>query len=209
MEGYRLQWIVDLDVDVAAVASALAGGVDVVQLRDKRAAARQLFARAEALKPLVHRHGAKLFLNDRVDVALAVGADGVHLAQRSLPPEVVRRIAPGLLVGLSVHDPEEVERLSPFVDYVTFGHVFPTESHPGLPPKGLPGLKEAVARSACPVYAIGGISAANVGAVLRAGARGVVVLSAIRRESERTEEAARRLRQAIDESLGAGRGSGR
>lgn len=121
-----------------------------------------------------------LVVNDRVDVALAAGAGGVHLGGSGLPVEVARRLAPGMVIGASVHSLEEAlaaERSG--ADYLIFGHIFPTGSKPGLAPRGLEALAEVCGRVRVPVLAIGGVTAANAALVRRAGAAGVAVMSAV------------------------------
>jgi thiamine-phosphate diphosphorylase len=197
-----LHLIVDTHTPRALVADALAGGVDVLQLRDKGASALDLYGTARAILPLARRYGAALLVNDRIDVALAVGADGVHLARRSLPAEAARAVARGLVLGASVHTLDEVAALAPLVDYLTFGHVFPSASHPDLPPKGEAGLRQAVTLSSRPVLAIGGVTPENAAAVVAAGAAGVVVISAIRASPEAVRTATSRLRAALDGATG-------
>ncbi len=182
-----------------AVLAALRGGVDWVQLREKGGPAAGLYETALRVVPEARRRGAGVLINDRVDVALAAGADGVHLAARSLPPAVARSlISGGMLLGVSVHSLEEARRaVEAGADYVTFGHVYPTASKPGLPPRGVRELARIVEAVPVPVLAVGGIDAANVSEVLATGASGVAVISAIL-EAEDPEEAAARLRRAVD-----------
>ena len=144
---------------------------------------------------------ARLAINDRLDVALAVGAGGVHLAGQSLPVAEAVRVAAGrLLVGRSVHDLEEARRAADDgADYLTFGHVFPTQSHPGVPPRGLAQLAEIVEAVQVPVLAIGGISSANLDQVLATGCAGIAVISAVLADAH-PQAAAARLRQALDTS---------
>jgi thiamine-phosphate pyrophosphorylase len=186
---------------VHPVALALDGGVDWVQLRDKSASAATLFREAAQLVTVVRQHGARLAINDRLDVALAVQADGVHLAGQSLPVDAAVRLADHrLLVGRSVHSlPEATRAAEEGADYVTFGHVFPTTTHPGLPPHGLAELAEIVQAVDVPVLAIGGISADNVDDVLATGCAGVAVISAILSDPDPSRAAAR-LRAALDHS---------
>src|SRR5207302_9977593 len=134
----------------------LDGGVDWVQLRDKSASAASLFGQARELLSVVRQHGAHLAINDRLDVALAAEADGVHLAAQSLPVDAaVHLAAQRVLVGRSVHGLSEATKASnDGADYLTFGHVFPTSSHPGLPPHGLQELREIVDAVDVPVLAI-------------------------------------------------------
>jgi thiamine-phosphate pyrophosphorylase len=186
---------------IRAVAFALDGGVDWVQLRDKTASAAALFAEATELLRVVHQHGAQLAINDRLDVALAVGAQGVHLAGQSLPVDAAVHLAASrLLIGRSVHSLTEAETAAAAgADYVTFGHVFPTTTHPGLPPRGLDELREIVEALDVPVLAIGGITVDNLDEVLATGCAGVAVISAILSDPAPSEAAAR-LRSALDAS---------
>jgi thiamine-phosphate pyrophosphorylase len=209
------------------VVAAAAGGVDWVQLRDKSACALDLYEHARSLLaamgrgpgatrrarlsptlPLPHSSTPRdplpcpgLSINDRLDVALAVGADGVHLAGKSLPVGSACRLAEGrLVVGRSVHSVEEArEAAAEGADYVTFGHVFPTHSKPGSPPRGPEHLAEVVAAVDVPVLAIGGINLGNLEAVLATGCAGVAVISAILSAAD-PEQAARDLRHALDGS---------
>ncbi len=165
-----------------AVALALAGGVQAVQLREKDLGARELLELARQVREVTSRYGAKLLINDRVDVALAVGADGVHLGVASLPPQEARRIlGRGRLVGCSTHGAEQLgAALAGGADYVTFGPVFPTPSKaPFGPPVGIEALRRACASTALPVFGIGGIGPGNAAEVVAAGSHGVAAISAI------------------------------
>jgi thiamine-phosphate pyrophosphorylase len=186
---------------VGGIALALDGGVDWVQLRDKSASAQTLLAMARQLRNVVRQHAASLAVNDRVDVGLAAHADGVHLAAQSLPVADAVELAAGrLLVGRSVHSLEEaVAAASDGADYVTFGNVFPTSTHPGLPPRGLAQLEQIVLAVDVPVLAIGGITAENVEEVLGTGCAGVAVISAILSAADPSAAAAR-LRRALNSS---------
>ena len=162
------------------VAEAVSGGVGMVQLREKSLSTGDLYELAATLRR-VTLGKAILTINDRLDVALAVDADGVHLPSHSLPACVVKKLGGGrLLVGRSVHSVEEaVVAESDGADYLILGTIYGTASHPGRPPSG-PGLIEAVkARVRTHVYAIGGINASNVEEVMRAGADGVAVIRSI------------------------------
>ena len=186
---------------VSVARAALRGGVNWVQLRDKAAPARETYHAASAIAPHTRRAGAGLLINDRLDVAMAAGADGVHLAGRSLPPDVARDLlGEGRILGISVHGLDEArEAVEGGVDYVTFGHVYPTSSKPGLPPRGILELREIVEGVEVPVLAVGGIDARNVREVLATGCAGVAVISAIGGVSD-PESAARRFRRALDGS---------
>jgi thiamine-phosphate pyrophosphorylase len=163
--------------------AACDGGAAVVQLRAKRATDRQALAWGEAIREATRRAGARFVVNDRFDLALALEADGVHLGQQDLPPARVRAAAGAkLALGRSTHDEAELARAcAEPIDYVAFGPVFGTTSkETPHAARGLDALAAAVARVAPrPLVAIGGIDAAQVGAVLAAGARGVAVLSAV------------------------------
>lgn len=181
--------------------SALRGGVDLVQVREKTAPARELYEMACRIVPHARRAGAGVLLNDRIDVALATGADGVHLAAGSLAPGVARElVGERKLVGVSVHGLDEALRaVEEGADYVTFGHVYPTASKPGLPPRGVRELAEVVESVEAPVLAVGGIDRSNVVEVLRTGASGISVVSAILATPD-PEKVVRELREEIDGS---------
>ncbi len=186
---------------VRVVGLALDGGIDWVQLRNKSASAAAMYADGRQLYKITAEHQAYLAINDRLDVALALVADGVHLAGQSLPVEAAVSLAAGrVLVGRSVHSLNEARAAETAgADYLTFGHVFPTTSHPGLPPRGLKELREIVYAVEVPVLAIGGITADNLDSVLETGCAGIAVISAILADPE-PDRAARRLRTALDAS---------
>jgi thiamine-phosphate pyrophosphorylase len=186
---------------IRVVGLALAGGVNWVQLRNKSASAAAMYADGRQLLTIAREHQAYLAVNDRLDVALALTADGVHLAGQSLPVAAAVSLSAGrVLVGRSVHGLNEaVKAAKDGADYLTFGHVFPTTSHPGLPPHGLTELREIVDAVDVPVLAIGGITADNVDSVLQTGCAGIAVISAILADPE-PDRAARRLRSALDAS---------
>jgi thiamine-phosphate pyrophosphorylase len=160
------------------VERALDAGLPAVQLREKDLPGRPLLALAERLRRATAARGAQLFVNDRLDVALAAGADGVHLGGASMPVEVARTLLPGLLVGASVHGIEEAARSA--ADFLFFGPVFATPSKAAFgAPQGLAALEAAARASDRPVLAIGGLDAARVAAVRATGAHGVAVIRAI------------------------------
>src|SRR5947209_11054689 len=159
----------------AVVEAALDAGLPAVQLRDKDLPGRPLLALAERLRAATARTGALLFVNDRIDVALAAGADGVQLGTGSVPVEVARRLLPpGALVGVSTHAPGEAATAA---DFALFGPVWETPSKAGA--QGAARLGDAVRAAAIPVLAIGGVTAERVPAVRAAGAAGVAVIRAI------------------------------
>jgi len=175
----------------AVVAAALRGGLRAVQLREKDLTAAQLFELALELRQLTRRYDAKLLINDRVDVALAVDADGVHLGQAGLPVCEARRILGcNRLIGYSAHTPEEAHRAQTAgADFVTLGPVYLTPSKVGYgQPLGLSALAEASQLMDIPVFALGGIKNASVTEVLSAGARGIALISAIIAASDPTAE---------------------
>ena len=161
------------------VAAALDAGLLAVQLRDRDLPGRPLLALAERLRLLTARAGALLLVNDRVDVAVAAGADGVHLGGASMPVEVARRLLPpGALVGVSTHAVPEVAAAT--ADFAFFGPVHATPSKAAFrPPQGVARLREAVAVARIPVLAIGGITRPHIPDLRAAGAAGVAVIRAI------------------------------
>ncbi|HEX6344111.1 thiamine phosphate synthase [Umezawaea sp.] len=187
--------------DLAAFAdAALAGGVDVVQLRDKGLEAKQEIAALEVLAEACARHGALLSVNDRADVAAAVDADVLHLGQDDLPVRAARRLlGDGVAIGRSTHDAEQVRAaaVEPGVDYFCTGPCWPTPTKPGRPAPGLDLVRATAADlPERPWFAIGGIDPANVGEVLDAGATRIVVVRAITAADD-PEAAARALRSRL------------
>lgn len=162
------------------VEEAIAGGVTVVQLRDKGLADGEVYRVGRELSALVRHRGALFFVNDRVDLALALAADGVHVGQSDLPVEAVRAIAGRrLLVGASTHSLAQAQDLVE-VDYVGFGPVFATPSKEDAEaPTGVGALREAARAASRPLVAIGGVSVRNAAALQGCGIAGVAVISAI------------------------------
>ena len=181
-----------------AVERAVAGGVNVVQLRDKHLPARELLALARRLRAVTEGR-ALLFVNDRVDVALAADADGAQLPEAGLPVEDARRMAGDrLLVGRSAHSVRgAVEAAEQGADLVQIGTVFPSQTHPGREAVGVGIVAMAARWVPAPVVGIGGITAGNAGEVIASGAAGVAVVRAIL-ASERPEEAAASLKGVIE-----------
>jgi thiamine-phosphate pyrophosphorylase len=167
---------------VQVVAAAVAGGATLVQLRAKDVPTRGMVEAARALVALLHPRGVPLLVNDRVDVALAAGADGAHVGQDDLSAADARRLlGPDALLGVSATTLDEARRADArAADYVGAGPVFPTGSKAdAAPPLGLDGLRAVCAATPLPVVAIGGIGVANAAAVIGAGVAGVSVISAI------------------------------
>lgn len=164
------------------VSAALRGGVTMVQLREKSASTRAFLEEAGALRRLLDGTGVPLIINDRVDVALAVGADGVHVGQSDMPVEIVRAlIGPTKLVGLSITDAAEINRADAnAADYLGIGPVHPQATKPDAStPLGIGGFGRLRALSSKPVLAIGGIKPKDVDLLLAEGADGFAVVSAI------------------------------
>ncbi|MBM4126517.1 MAG: thiamine phosphate synthase [Nitrospira sp.] len=157
-------------------------GTKVVQYRNKSASMKEAYAEALALRKIATALGVAFIVNDRCDLAMAVEADGVHLGQGDLPYGDARKImGAGKVIGLSTHTPDQIreaDRLKP--DYVGFGPIFkPGSKQDHDPVVGVQGLKQVRRLTALPIFAIGGITVENVGDVMRAGANGVAVISAI------------------------------
>ncbi len=176
----------------AVVERALDGGVKAVQLREKDLEGKAIFELADKLSLICHRYNAKLFVNDRIDVALAVDAAGVQLGKTSLPIESARALmGSGKLIGYSTHSPQEAKQAERAgADFILFGPVYFTPSKAAYgPPQGLTPLKEAVAKVALPVYAIGGINAENLAQTMNTGIHGVALIAAIIAAGDPTAEA--------------------
>lgn len=165
----------------AAVDGALAGGVQAVQLREKSLPIREYLKRAERMRELTARYAAKLFVNDRIDIAVAVGADGVHLGQSSVPAHAAKKVSDSMLVGVSTHSLDEARRaVGEGADFLTLGPVFATPSKMRYgSPVGLEVLKRVVAEVSVPVFGIGGIKEEDVSDVLNSGAHGIALISGI------------------------------
>jgi thiamine-phosphate pyrophosphorylase len=178
--------------------AALRGGVDVVQLRCKDTDEATIMTVAARFARLCARHGALFILNDRPDLAVAAGADGVHVGQDDAPVDTARAlVGPQRLVGLSTHAPAQVNAAAGAgVDYIGVGPVHATPTKPGRPAVGLDLVRYAARCSGVPFFAIGGVSPANVAEVRAAGAQRVAVVRALTEAGE-PERAARELREAL------------
>jgi thiamine-phosphate pyrophosphorylase len=165
-----------------AVETCLEAGLKAVQLREKDLEVRDLLSLAGRFRELTRRHGARLFVNDRADVALAVGADGVQRTATSLPVWALRSISPsGFMIGASVHSMADARIAEPEgADFLVFGPVYDTASKRQYgPPQGLAALERVASAVRLPVFAVGGITPERVPEVMRAGASGVAVIGAI------------------------------
>lgn len=180
------------------VRAAVSGGVTAVQLRAKQCCARELLRRARELLALLRPLGVPLIVNDRLDIALAAGADGVHLGQEDLPCAAARRLAgSAFTIGVSVGNAAEARRAeAEGADYLGVSPLHATPTKPDAPPAtGLEGLRVIRAATRLPLVAIGGLHAGNAAEALRAGADGIAVVSAIMAADD-PEAAAAALAQA-------------
>ncbi len=196
----RLYFVTDVRPGLEELlAAALTGGVDMVQLRDKRASDDELVRAAAVFRRLCDEHGALFWLNDRPDLALAAGADGVHLGQEDMPVTEAREQAgDALLIGLSTHSPAQFDAaLGSGADELSVGPVWETPTKEGRPAAGLSYVRYAAEHGGeRPWFAIGGITQENVAEVVAAGARRIVVVRAIRDAAD-PEAAAAALRAAL------------
>lgn len=181
------------------VRGAVAGGVDVFQLRDKHLVDDKLVAVASATRALCERIGALSIVNDRPAAAAEAGADGVHLGQDDMPPAEVRElVGADMLIGLSTHSPAQIDAVdASVVDYIGVGPIHATPTKPGRPAVGLELIRYAAAHAPVPFFAIGGLDATNVHEALDAGATRVCVLRAVAAAAD-PERAARELRARLD-----------
>src|SRR5437588_9315343 len=185
---------------IAVARAALLGGATMLQLRDKSASTRVLLATARDLVALAHKRGARLIVNDRVDVALAAGADGVHLGPDDLPVTAARAImGPRALMGFSAGTPEEARDAEVAgADYVGTGAIYATSSKPDAGAAiGVEGLVAVLRATRLPVVAIGGIRHGRAAPCIAAGAAGVAVITAVTRAAD-VEGAARALRDEVE-----------
>ena len=209
LQQARLYFVTDIGLPPeeldALLGSALAGGVAVIQIRDRNAPERALLAAATLFREAADRYGALFFVNDDPELAVRCRADGVHVGQDDTPVAAARSQAGGeLLVGLSTHTPHQLAAAASATgaerpDYVSVGPVWETPTKPGRPAAGIDYVRHAaeqLPRADLPWFAIGGIEPANVGDVLDAGARRLVVVRAIR-DADEPGEVARELADAL------------
>jgi thiamine-phosphate pyrophosphorylase len=183
----------------SVIGAALRGGSRAVQLREKDLSGRALYRLIERLVPVVHGHGGALLVNDRIDVALTLGLDGVHLSRTSLPPADARRLlGPERVIGASCHTVDEaVEAEEGGADFIVFGPLFFTSSKARYgPPVGLERLGTVRRRVRLPIFGIGGITSSNAATVMAAGVEGVAVISAVMAADDPAEAARDLLRIA-------------
>jgi thiamine-phosphate pyrophosphorylase len=185
---------------LSVAAAALDGGATVIQLRHKTASTRLLIEEGLALRALTRERGALLIVNDRIDVALAVEADGAHVGQDDMPAQLARRLlGPERILGVSAANIGEAEEaVAGGADYLGVGPIFPSLGKADAgPTTGVHLLTELAQRYTTPLVAIGGITAENAPEVVRAGAAGVAVITAVV-YAENITAASRQLRLAID-----------
>ena len=181
----------------AAVDESLAAGLRAVQLREKGITIRKLLRMAYELREITLRRGARLFISDRADIAIAVEADGVHLGQNSIPASAAKKASEGrLAVGVSTHSlPEAVDAEREGADFITFGPIYRTQSKLKYgEPLGIEALRKVASRVSVPILAIGGIAPDRVKAVMEAGASGVALISAILASQDKKQTTERILR---------------
>jgi thiamine-phosphate pyrophosphorylase len=175
---------------IEALTQAARAGVKVFQYRNKTAAMKEAYAEALPLRKLAAELDVLFIVNDRCDLALAVDADGVHLGQGDLPLDLARKVVgPDKLIGISTHNPDQVSAASEGKpDYLGFGPIFkPGSKQDHDPVVGIEGLRAIRALTSLPIFAIGGITVENVRDVMKAGANGVAVISAILKAPDITQ----------------------
>jgi thiamine-phosphate pyrophosphorylase len=195
--GRSLDWVVE---------KAVQGGTTIVQLREKNLDTRPFIEEGLRIKKLLEPYGIPLLINDRVDVALAIEADGVHLGQNDMPYAMAREIlGPDAIIGLSVENYQQAgEAKDMDVDYIAVSPVYTTPTKEELTRElGLEGVSKITGICPQPAVGIGSIKTHNAGEVIRAGASGVAVVSGICSAND-PQEAARELRQAVDQALNFG-----
>jgi thiamine-phosphate pyrophosphorylase len=211
MRSFRLPRVYPLtDVQMSGLSHAeqvhllSLGGATLIQLREKQMPALEFYEQAKAALAIAARSGVKLITNDRVDVALALGAHGVHLGQDDIPPEAARKLlGREAIIGYSTHNVDQAQKASALpIDYLAIGPIFQTSTKTDTSPTlGLEGLR-AVRRviGNLPLVAIGGISQANAAEVIEAGADSVAVISALLSEPPRIAEVTRRFLDSLPAS---------
>jgi thiamine-phosphate pyrophosphorylase len=178
----------------------LEASVDIVQIREKDAEAGDVIRWGMVFKEAAEAHGALFIVNDRPDVALALDADGVHLGQEDLPPDVARSIlGPDAIIGVSTHSPDQFDAAPPEADYLCAGPVWETPTKPGRPAAGLDFIRYAAkSGEGRPWFAIGGINEETLPEVIEAGASRIVVVRAVTQEAN-PHDAVIRLRASLSE----------
>ena len=181
------------------VDACIRGGVDIVQYREKNAEARAILKRGAIVRDVCRSHGVPFILNDRPDLAVELGADGVHVGQEDCPPAAARRImGPNAIIGLSTHSQDDLiaSEREP-VDYISVGPINPTPTKPGRPGVGLGYLRFAANESSVPFYVTGGVNPRSIGDLLDSGATRFVAVRWLT-EAHDPQAHAEELRRAID-----------
>lgn len=184
--------------DLEILDGMIAGGAKIVQLREKQLSKKDLYSLAQVFRERTAKAGMLLIINDHLDIALACGADGVHLGQDDLPLAAARRLAPELIIGVSTHNLEEaVEAQVQGADYVNIGPIFPTGTKKvAMAPLGPEAIKSIAPKLKIPFTVMGGINQSNIQEVLQAGARKIAVVTAVTR-AEDIGQAVQELRKTI------------
>ncbi|MFH4488928.1 thiamine phosphate synthase [Vibrio diabolicus] len=204
MNAYRLYLVTDDQQDLPTlkhvVRMAVEGGVTMVQVREKHGDVRAFIERAQAVKTILEGTGVPLIINDRVDVALAVDADGVHLGQSDIPATIARElIGPNKILGLSIENEEQLAEADSLpIDYIGLSAIFVTPTKTNTKKHwGIEGLKMALNTTSLPIVAIGGINETNIPALSATGVHGLALVSAIC-HAENPTKAAEYLRSLMD-----------
>jgi thiamine-phosphate pyrophosphorylase len=187
---------------LSGVESALKGGIQAIQLREKDLSPAELLSLAREVRKLTKKYKARLFVNDRVDIALMAEADGVHLTENSVSVEEVKNRFPQLFVGVSTHSLESAKKAEAGgANFVTFSPIFDTPSKREYgPPQGLDRLQEVTEGVQIPVLALGGIKRPNVASVQKAGAYGIALISGIWKVRDIADESYQYLRYFLGDS---------
>jgi thiamine-phosphate pyrophosphorylase len=203
VRGRRLYLITDASPRaglVRLIESAVRGGVDLIQLREKSLNDSELFEVAASCARLCRSLEVPFIVNDRADIALAAKADGVHLGQDDLPAGEARELlGDSKIIGLSTHSKEQIDAAGEDVDYIGVGPIYDTPTKPGWPAVGVELVNYAAAHAAMPFFAIGGLEPRNIGAVVRAGAGAISVFRYVSHSLD-PERAARELIAAMDDA---------
>ncbi len=184
------------------VESALKGGVRAIQLREKDLSPAEILNLGQEVRKLAEKYQAQFFINDRVDIALMVGADGVHLTENSVPVNEVKNRFPQLFAGVSTHSLESAKKAEAGgADFITFSPIFDTPSKKEFgPPQGLDRLKEVVEGVQIPVLALGGIKKSNIASVQNTGAYGISLISGIWNARDIADESYQYLKYFLGDS---------
>lgn len=186
MNPYQLYLVTDEHQDIVALAKvvseAVKGGVTMVQVREKHGDVRTFIERAQVVKKVLEGTNVPLIINDRVDVALAIDADGVHLGQSDMPADMARKlIGPNKILGLSIENQQQLDHVHELpVDYIGLSAIFATPTKTDTKTHwGISGLMQALQTTSLPIVAIGGINASNIQDIARTGTHGIALVSAI------------------------------